>query len=111
MRKFVLLAIVGCLALFASPVQASPPAQFTNSLIAQRADPHIWKHTDGFYYFTATVPAYDRIVMRRSTTLQGLASAAEQTIWTRHASGEMAAHIWAPEIHFIDGRWYIYFAA
>ena len=23
----------------------------------------------------------------------------------------MGAHIWAPEIHFIDGRWYVYFAA
>jgi GH43 family beta-xylosidase len=23
----------------------------------------------------------------------------------------MGAHIWAPEIHFIDGKWYIYFAA
>ena len=23
----------------------------------------------------------------------------------------MGAHIWAPEIHFIDGKWYVYFAA
>jgi GH43 family beta-xylosidase len=23
----------------------------------------------------------------------------------------MAVHIWAPEIHFIDGKWYIYFTA
>ncbi len=92
-------------------VQAAPAVQFTNPLIAQRADPHIWKHTDGYYYFTATVPAYDRIIMRRSTTLQGLATAAEQTIWTKHASGEMGAHIWAPEIHHINGKWYIYFAA
>jgi GH43 family beta-xylosidase len=57
------------------------------------------------------VPAYDRIVLRRATTLQGLASAAETTIWTRHSTGEMANHIWAPEIHFINNRWYIYFAA
>jgi GH43 family beta-xylosidase len=57
------------------------------------------------------VPQYDRIVVRRATTLQGLASAAETVIWRRHSSGEMGAHIWAPEIHFINGRWYIYFAA
>ena len=69
---------------------------YTNSLIAQRADPHIVKHTDGFYYFTATVPQYDRIILRRATTLQGLASASETVIWRRHTSGEMAAHIWAP---------------
>src|SRR5262245_40615368 len=64
-----------------SPAAAAPSVRYTNSLIAQRADPHIYKHTDGFYYFTATVPAYDRIILRRSTTLQGLASATETTIW------------------------------
>ncbi|GAA1653188.1 family 43 glycosylhydrolase [Catellatospora bangladeshensis] len=95
----------------ASPALASPPTPFTNPVAAQRADPHIFKHTDGYYYFTATVPAYDRIVLRRATTLQGLASAAEQTIWTKHASGEMGAHIWAPEIHYVNGKWYVYFAA
>ena len=92
-------------------VPASPAVTFTNPIAEQRADPHIFKHTDGYYYFTATVPAYDKIVMRRATTLQGLATATETTIWTKHASGEMGAHIWAPEIHFIDGKWYIYFTA
>lgn len=112
MRRLALLAVIAIAAsLIATPAQASPAVPFTNSLIAQRADPHIVKHTDGYYYYTATVPAYDRIILRRSTTLQGLATAAEQTIWTKHASGEMSAHIWAPEIHFINGKWYIYFAA
>ncbi|MBI0384153.1 glycoside hydrolase family 43 protein, partial [Streptomyces albiflaviniger] len=68
-------------------------------------------HTDGYYYFTATVPEYDRIVLRRSRTIGGLATAAESVIWKKHTSGDMGAHIWAPEIHFIDGKWYIYFAA
>ena len=49
--------------------------------------------------------------MRRATTLQGLATAAETTIWTKHSSGEMGAHIWAPEIHHVNGKWYVYFAA
>ncbi|MFD6662267.1 family 43 glycosylhydrolase [Micromonospora chalcea] len=93
------------------PVQAAPAVNHTNPLVNQRADPHIVKHTDGYYYMTATVPEYDRIVLRRATTLQGLAGAAETTIWRRHTSGEMGAHIWAPEIHFINGKWYVYFAA
>jgi GH43 family beta-xylosidase len=92
-------------------VPASPGVTYTNTIAEQRADPHIFKHTDGFYYFTATVPAYDRIVLRRATTIQGLTSAAETTIWTKHATGEMGGYIWAPEIHFIDGKWYIYFSA
>ena len=90
---------------------ASPAVQYTNPLVNQRADSQIVRHTDGYYYFTATVPEYDRIVLRRATTLQGLSTAAETVIWRKHASGVMGAHIWAPEIHFIDGKWYVYFAA
>jgi GH43 family beta-xylosidase len=94
-----------------SPAAASPAVQFENPLIRQRADPHITRHTDGHYYFTASVPAYDRIVMRRSTTLQGLATAAETTVWHKHTGGPMSHHIWAPELHRVDGGWYLYFAA
>ncbi|MBC9713558.1 glycoside hydrolase family 43 protein [Streptomyces sp. TRM66268-LWL] len=84
---------------------------YRNPLIRHRADPHITRHTDGRYYFTATAPEYDRIVLRRSRTLQGLAIADERVVWRAHARGEMSAHIWAPELHHIDGAWYLYFAA
>ena len=84
---------------------------YKNPLIEQRADPYIHKHTDGYYYFTGSVPAYDRIILRRSTTIQGLAEAEEVVIWHKHDEGAMSAHIWAPELHYIDERWYILFAA
>ncbi|MFF5308868.1 family 43 glycosylhydrolase [Streptomyces massasporeus] len=117
MAARLLLAVLVTLAtcLTGAPAQAaapdSPAVTHTNPIAEKRADPHIVKHTDGYYYFTATVPEYDRIVLRRATTIQGLKSAPETTIWTKHASGAMGAHIWAPEIHFIDGKWYVYFAA
>lgn len=79
--------------------------------ILQRADPYIVKHQDGQYYFTASVPEYDRIILRGSDTLLGLEQAEEKTIWTKHQNGPMSKHIWAPELHYINGRWYIYFAA
>jgi GH43 family beta-xylosidase len=82
-----------------------------NPLIEQRADPWIFKHTDGYYYFTASVPEYDRIELRRSLTIQGLADAEGIIIWVKHETGLMSANIWAPEIHFIDGKWYVYYAA
>nr|WP_246096516.1 glycoside hydrolase family 43 protein [Paenibacillus sinopodophylli] len=85
--------------------------EYPNPLILNRADPYIIKHTDGYYYFTGSVPEYDRIVLRRSQTLSGLATAIETVIWTKHAAGEMGNHIWAPELHYIEGQWYIYFAA
>ncbi|MGP4112634.1 glycoside hydrolase family 43 protein [Streptomyces sp. 4N509B] len=98
-------------AAFAAPRTPAPTADYVNPLITQRADPHITRHTDGHYYFTATAPEYDRIVLRRADTLQGLATAQETVIWRRHTTGEMGAHIWAPELHHVDGAWYVYFAA
>ena len=78
--------------------------------IEQRADPCIlWK--DGWYYFTASVPEFDRIVLRKARTLKELPDAVEKVVWVQHPSGPMSCNIWAPEIHFVDGKWYIYFAA
>jgi len=82
-----------------------------NPLIEQRADPWIYRHTDGYYYFIASVPEFDRIELRRSESIQGLAAAEGKTIWVKHETGLMSANIWAPEIHYIDGKWYVYFAA
>ncbi|KKI94034.1 alpha-N-arabinofuranosidase [Bacillus sp. SA1-12] len=84
---------------------------YKNPIIEQRADPWIYKHVDGYYYFTASVPEYDRIELRRSATIQGLESAEPVIVWRKYDTGPMSANIWAPEIHFIDGAWYIYFAA
>jgi hypothetical protein len=33
---------------------------FNNPIIEQRADPWVYKHIDGYYYFTASVPEYKR---------------------------------------------------
>ena len=113
MRRLLVLvlAVAAMLLVPVSPAAAAPPVAYTNPIANQRADTHVVKHTDGYYYMTATVPEYDRIVLRRATTIQGLSTAAETVIWRRHTSGEMSANIWAPEIHFIDGRWYVYFTA
>lgn len=78
--------------------------------IEQHADPYVTCEHGGKYYFTASVPAYDRIVLRCADSLEALQDAPEETIWTKHASGEMSANIWAPEIHYLFGSWYIYYA-
>ncbi|XEC93567.1 family 43 glycosylhydrolase [Paenibacillus tarimensis] len=84
---------------------------YVNPVILQRADPWVYLHTDGYYYFTASVPEYDRIEVRRSRTIQGLGEAETAVVWLKHETGTMSANIWAPEIHYVDGKWYIYFAA
>lgn len=78
--------------------------------ILQRADPYIYRHTDGMYYFTASIPEYDCIFLRRANTIEELQSAEEKIIWRKHVSGPMSIHIWAPELHYLNGKWYIYYA-
>ena len=84
--------------------------EYNKPWILQRADPYIYRHNDGMYYFTASVPEYDGIILRRSETIAGLKEAKEVMVWKRHETGIMSKHIWAPEIHYLDGKWYIYYA-
>lgn len=107
-RTWFFLLCVLCVPWAAPAIHAS---DLPNPLIFQRADPHILKHSDGHYYFMGTVPEYDRLILRRAPTIAGLAAAEEKVIWRKHATGPMGAHIWAPEIYHIDGKWFIYFAA
>ncbi len=92
---------------------------FSNPLIAERADPYIiYDAEEKCYYFTSSWPAYgnrdsgyDRIAIRKSDTLEGLANAEDNIVWKAHTSGEQMYHIWAPELHKINGKWYLYYAA
>ena len=79
--------------------------------IQKRADPYVYKHTDGTYYFTASLPDYDGIALRKADKLFDLKDAPEKIIWKKHDKGIMSFHVWAPELHFLFGKWYIYFAA
>ncbi|HUQ55234.1 family 43 glycosylhydrolase [Lentzea sp.] len=116
LRTGGVIAATGALA-SAAPLPAGAAAEpdpalpARNPLVEQRADPFITPPTDGMYYLTGSVPEYDRVVVRGASTLDGLSSARERTIWRRPASGVMGGYIWAPELHRVDGRWYVYFAA
>ncbi len=83
-----------------------------NPLLLQRADPYLYRDaTTGCYHFTATVPDFSALEIRSSCTLAGLKTAKAVQVWQKKASGPMSANIWAPELHRINGRWYLYFAA
>ncbi len=90
-------------------MSANNEVKYNEPWILQRADPYVC-FKDGWYYFTASVPAYDGIILRRSKTLVGLAEAEEKYIWRKHETGIMSANIWAPELHYLFGKWYIYYA-
>ena len=82
---------------------------FRNPIISSGADPWI-VFKDGFYYYTQTTGTSVRV--RRAATLTGnvgLGNAAATTVFTPAAPNNQ--NVWAPELHFLQNKWYLYFAA
>jgi GH43 family beta-xylosidase len=85
--------------------QLAADAYFTNP-IADGADPWVIKK-DGFYYSCGS--SRGGIYVSKSDRLTNLG---ERVIaWRPPATGWNQSNIWAPEIHFMNGHWYIYYAA
>ncbi|MFD3729898.1 family 43 glycosylhydrolase [Streptomyces sp. NPDC058632] len=105
-----LLTLPAALLLVLSLGQSSAQAaSFGNPVKAQKgADPWIVRH-DGNYHLISTSWT-DVITIRRSATLAGLATAPSVQVWQGDAASR-CCNIWAPELHFINGRWYLYYVA
>lgn len=81
---------------------------FRNPLLPSGPDP--WStYKDGYYYYMHTMGK--RLELWKTKSLANLRDAPHKTIWTPPATGPYAKDIWAPEIHFLQGKWYVYFAA
>src|SRR2546423_6239316 len=64
----------------------------------------------GFYYYSE---ARDKrhIWIRRSLTIGGIGQDQGVCVWSAPARGLNSNNVWAPELHLIDGKWFIYYAA
>ncbi|SFT14976.1 family 43 glycosylhydrolase [Paenibacillus sp. BC26] len=82
---------------------------FQNPIMASGADPWMYRHSDGFYYFMVTCG--NRLELYRSRTMSGIAQSLPTTIWLPPIEGPGSRELWAPEIHFINEKWYVYFTA
>ena len=91
-----------------APSAAQAPATLTNPLLPSGPDPYVVRE-GGWFYFMAT--RGDRLAIRRMRDLGALASAEEVVVWQPPARGPNAISIWAPELHRIAGKWYIYYTA
>lgn len=82
---------------------------FQNPLInGSRPDPYV-AQKDGYYYFLSTKG--NRITITKTPSMSLLAAMTEATVYTPPAGTDHSSNIWAPELHFLSGKWYIYFAA
>jgi GH43 family beta-xylosidase len=89
--------------------QHKPGKTFTNPILAEGPDPWMYKHSDGYYYCMVT--RGNRLDVWKSKTITGVANSTMKTVWQKPSSGPNSRDIWAPEIHYILGKWYIYYTA
>ncbi|HEY0743189.1 MAG TPA: glycoside hydrolase family 43 protein [Chryseosolibacter sp.] len=81
---------------------------FMNPLLPSGADPWSIYH-NGYYYYTHTLG--NRLEIWKTKNLAELKSAERKIVWTPPANTNYSKQIWAPELHYIDSTWYMYFAA
>jgi Predicted beta-xylosidase len=83
-------------------------AAHAQALLPSGPDPWIAQR-GGVYYYMNTMG--DRIAIRKTTDIHQLADAAPVTVWQPPVEGPNSAAIWAPELHYLDGKWYLYYTA
>jgi GH43 family beta-xylosidase len=104
--RTILSFVIVCLIGYSVPAQQS--TGFTNPLLPSGADPFSF-YKDGYYYYTHTTG--NRIEIWKAKNLADLKTAEHKTIFRPPANTAYSKELWAPEIHFIQGKWYVYFAA
>ncbi len=91
-----------------TPPPSSKDTVFTNPLLASGPDPWVIQQ-DTNYYYTNTFG--NKIAIYKTSKMSKLKNALSATVWTPPTSGLYSKDIWAPEIHYLQNKWYIYFAA
>lgn len=101
-KVFVIVYLLFCIA------SVSAQQTFTNPLLPAGADP--WcMYKDGYYYYTHTTGR--NITLWKTKNIANLKTAEKKVVFTPPERGPYSKQLWAPEIHFLQNKWYIYFAA
>ncbi len=105
---FQFLIRSSCLGLLLCAVTCwSEQRHFFANPICEQADP--WITQDQGRYLACFSEGNSAISVRASDRLTVVGPG--QIVWTAPWNGPASKEVWAPELHSINGRWYIYFAA
>ncbi|HLL89806.1 MAG TPA: glycoside hydrolase family 43 protein [Tepidisphaeraceae bacterium] len=85
----------------------SEPKSFVVNPLYPGADPYVARHGEHYYYCQAGPGGGIEVWRGSSLTDRG----ERAVVWTPPARGWNSRQIWAPELHLVRGRWYIYYAA
>lgn len=88
--------------------QTNSSATFMNPIVPSGADPWMIRH-GGMYYLIYTTT--DNITMWRSPSLTEWDNAEMKATFVPPKGEDYSTDLWAPELHQIEGKWYIIFTA
>lgn len=97
--------LVGALA-FAFDFAAG--ATYSNPLREENGSDPFIAYSGGYYYLMTTT--WTDIQITRATTLAGLTDGETKVVY-QDSEASRCCNLWAPEVHFLDGKWWIYYTA
>jgi GH43 family beta-xylosidase len=77
--------------------------------IAEGADPWVVRDPNANRYLWCAATGNQSIAIHTSDTLATMGK--RHVIWVAPETGAFSKQVWAPELHFLDGHWHVYFAA
>lgn len=77
--------------------------------IGEGADPWVVRDPNVRRYLWCMSAGNRGIAIHTSNSVTSLGQ--KHVVWTAPDSGPVSKEVWAPELHYLDDRWYIYFAA
>ena len=107
---FLIVTIYGCREQANRPARTitrTSVASYSNPLLTSGADPYAIYH-DGVYYYTQSM--YDHLSIWKTKDITDLRHARSKTVWLPDDLTN-SRDLWAPELHYLDGKWYLYYAA
>ncbi len=81
---------------------------FTNPVVGWGADPWVIRWQSDYYLCQSR---FDGIWVNRASRLEDIGKDHWKCVWKPPKGTAYSKDIWAPEPHFLQGRWYIYVAA
>lgn len=115
--SFIMLRIlIFCLSLFSflgvfaqkNSINLTSSETVTNPIVSKGADPWVVREGEMFHYCYVRK---DTVFLKSVKRISELKDAKERVLWIPEKGTAYSKEVWAPELHFLEGKWYIYVAA
>jgi GH43 family beta-xylosidase len=81
---------------------------FSNPILPTGADPWVI-YKDNYYYYTNSTGK--NLTIWKTRNMADLNNAIPTVVWIPPVGTAYSKELWAPELHYLQGKWYMYFAA